>query len=672
MTAMAATRPRPPFQRLRRVLLGAFAAVVLGVAGLYLLGRPSAPGIVVEDPGSTESPKGRSAPRGGKKEAGPPVVSSEGFEYEQRVGERSAFRLRGSSFSSDKEGLVALQGVGLDLTREDGTSYRVESRRATWDPRRREARLAGEVRLSGPRDFHLEGDRLDLVEGGQTVVSRDAVRFGQGSGLSGRAGGMRLQFETDRFLLQEKVRVSGRQTPAGPAMGLEADRVVYERGGHVLRAVGSVVLTTGDDRLRADQVDVELTDDDGEARRAVATGQVTGELGVAAGDPGSAGRAQFQGATLAIDFAGSPARPTQLDLEPAENQRVRAVFQAESGDVRTLEAQHLVVSFEEGRPRGAAASGGVRLTDVPATAAGTREATAQRAEAGFEDGELARVTLAGKVRLTQGDREATADRCEANLRTGSAVLTSEKGRVRAVAPTGELRAPRIVLEREHGVVRASGGVFAEMAPGQGGVRLAPASGDARVPTRVEASEAESRDEPRSWRFRGDVRGSQGESVLFADELTGTEPAGVATASGHVRTEWKQAPEGGGEATTTSVAADRLVYDRGAGRAEYTGGVRARQQKRDMSCDTLVVELDSRQRARRLHATGNVLIEDREAGRKVTGTSADHDVEARTILIEGEPVVLSEEGGTTVRGRHVLYDLAAGTARVLPEEGEKTP
>jgi lipopolysaccharide transport protein LptA len=673
MNAMAAGDPRPPFQRLRRLLLGAFAAVLLAVAGLYVLGRRSAPEIIAEESGGVGGDVGPAAGRG-RKGGRPAVVSSEGFDYEQRVGERSAFRLHGQRFSSDKEGLVALQGVTLDLTREDGSSYRIESRQASWDPHRHEARLAGDVHLSGGRDLSLEADRLDLVGGGQTVVSRGPVRFAQGDLLSGRASGMRMQFENDHFLLQGAVRVAGRRSATGPALGLDADSVLFERPDHLLHATGSVVLTFGGDRLQADQVDLQLSDDDGEARRAEARGQVVGELGADAEAASGSGRSRFEGATLVVDFAGSPARPAQLELEPAEGQRVRAMFQSAAGDERTLEAAHLLVSFADGKPEAAAATGGAQLTEVPAQGSGAqaREARADSAEARFDQGEVSRVTLVGGVDLRQGDQEATGDRCEADVRSGTAVLTAEHGRVRAVSPRGELRAPRVAFEKSHGAVHATGGVFAELAPGQGNLQPTPTGGAERLPTRVEASEAETRDDPRTWTFRGDVRASQGESLLFADELTGAEPGGTATATGHVRTVWKQAAAQGGDPIETNVSADRLDYDRSAGHASYSGSVRARQGPREMSSAKLEVELDGDRKVRRMIASGGVEIDDRQAGRKVNGTSADHDLEARTILIEGSPVVLTESDGTTVRGQHVLYDLAAGTARVLPEEKEATP
>ena len=61
--------------------------------------------------------------------------------------------------------------------------------------------------------------------------------------------------------------------------------------------------------------------------------------------------------------------------------------------------------------------------------------------------------------------------------------------------------------------------------------------------------------------------------------------------------------------------------------------------------------------------------DRASGRTISGSRADHDLVARRILVVGEPVLLREPGGTQVRGRRLIYDLAAGTARML-SEGEE--
>lgn len=659
--------PRSPFRRLRRALLAAFVLALAGVGGLYVLGRPPAPVLIEDEPASAEPTGGKA--RGRRAAASAPVVTSEGFEYEQRVGQRSAFRLRGERFTTDQEGIVSLQGVGLELSRENGEAYEVESRRATWDPKSHEARLAGEVKLAGGRGFHLEAERLDLVEGGQAVVARAAVTFGLGEEFRGRASGLRLDLENDVFHLRGRVRVWGSEEPGGAPLALEADDLVYERGARSLQAVGRAVLASGPDRLWAERIDVELRPDESAPRSALATGVVRGRFDPGAEDGEEGGALTFEGARVSARFGAEAARPEALELEGAEGVPARAVLRGADQALRTIRAPRLTVTLADGRPSGAAAEGGVELAEsaVAEPSRVLREAAAERLDAEYgSDGLLSGVRLTGAVTLRQGDLQASAERAESDVAGGTALLTSTRERVRVRSPRGELRAPRVELERAGGVVRARGGVFAELAAGASGLQLGPASGEGRPPIRVESREADGSDERQEWTFRGEVRASQGESLLFADQLKGAEATGVAIAEGGVRSFWEDRSDDARPVPTT-VAAARLVYQRDGRTVEYSGGVQVRQEERELSCERLTVELDDQQQARRMTAAGGVKIVDRTAGRTVTGETAEHDLEARSVLVEGAPVVLSESAGATVRGRRLLYDLAAGSARMLAEE-----
>ena len=686
--------PRPPFQRLRRTLLVLLVLTAGGVAGLYVLGRSARPAIEEETAGTGPgAARGRSKGADATREA---VLWSEGFEYEQRIGERSAFQLRGDRFATDREGIVTLRGVGLELTRENGDSYRIQSRRAAYDPKDQSARLAGDVHLTGARDLRLEAEKLDLVRGGRTVVSRGAVHFGLGAAYSGDASALRFDFERDRFQLRGGVHVSGAGPPGRGPVALHAEQVVFERPQHLLHATGRARLSAGRSRLRAHRIDVALDSEDREAQRALAVGGVAGQLlspgasdadrfpddagetgdesaveNAAAGTPGPGERLHFAGATLRVGLAGEPRQASEIDLEGAEAAPAQLTFRApEGGAVRTLTAPHVVATLDSGKLQAATATGGIRLDERGAGTA-ERVATSNRAEASFDAaGELASLRLLDEVTLEQAATRAQASRADVDAATGRVVLTGGRERVRVTTDRGELRAPRVEFERTGSKLHARDGVLAVLRPQRSAIGPVPADRSPDTPIRVESREADADDVQRSWEFRGDVRAVEGDDLLFADRLSGTEQPATLSASGSVRTVTRQAG-GAGKSVTTTVSADGLAYDRTAARIEYSGSVRVRQEEREMTGDDLVIELDDQQRARRMTATGTVRIDDRAAGRSVTGKSAVHDLEARTILVEGDPVVLTEKGGGTVRGHRLLYDLGAGSARMLPDQ-EVTP
>lgn len=650
--------PRPPFQTLRRALLAGAVLVIAAVAGLYLLGRRAQPGL----PAAPEGSAARTVERG----AG---AFGQGFEYEQRIGERSAFRLEGDEFQRGLDEVVTLRGVVLDLTREDGSTYRIESRDAIWDPNVREARLSGDVRLV-QGEFRLASQRLDLVDGGRTVISKGPVQLGFGRGVEGRATGLRYDAATDRFQLKGRVHLAGTAEPGGPELALEAGSVNYDRTVRLLRAVGNVTLAHGPDLLRARAVDLILDAEERSPRKAIARGEVNGRFASATATP-EAPPVRFEGGRLEVEFAGDPVRASRLDLRGADGSPGRIQFPAAGGVQRLLVAPSVVTDLVDGRPQRARAEGGVLLRegDRLASARTRRDVVAATASATFGDsGAIERIDLDGGVEVRGPDFEATGAKGEVRSAGDLAILYgTPREPAKARTPRGVFLAPEIRYARASGVVRGLGGVRAELAAGSGGPALAVGEEARDEPVRVEAREADWSERDGSWSFRGDVQAVQGEDLLFAEQLQGSEPAGTAAASGGVRTVWRPAT-GDAAATPMTIAAERVDYDRGRGEILYSGRVTARQQERELAAEKVRVELDADQRARRLVASGAVRIVDRAQGRTVQGAEAVHDLAAETILVTGEPVVLAEREGTSVRGRRLLYDLAAGTARMLAGEG----
>lgn len=649
--------PRPPFQTLRRALLAAAVLLVAAVAGLYLLGRRAQPGLPSAPADEAASAVDRDTGAFGQ-----------GFEYEQRIGERSAFRLEGDEFQRGLDEVVTLRGVVLDLTREDGSTYRIESRDAIWDPNVREARLSGDVRLA-QGEFRLASQRLDLIDGGRTVVSKGPVQLGFGRGFEGRATGLRYDATVDRFQLKGRVRIAGTSEPGGPELALEAGSVNYDRTVRLLRAVGNVTLAHGGDLLNARAVDLILDAAERSPRKAIARGEVSGRI--VPDDPSaSPAPLRFEGGRLEVDFAGDPARATSLVLHGAEGSPARIQFPGEGGAHRILVAPAVTAELVAGRPTRAVARGGVLLRegDRLADQRLRRDVTAATATATFAaDGTVEKVDLGGGVRVQGPDFEAAGATGEVRAKDDLAILRgTAREPASARTPRGTFHAPEIRYARGSGVVRGVGGVRAELASGASGPSLTAGGASRDEPVRVEAREGDWNERDGSWSFRGRVQAVQGVDLLFAEELHGSEPAGTVAATGGVRTVWSPAAKGGEASSPMTIAADRLDYDRGRGEIVYAGTVTARQLERELSADRVRVELDTDQRARRMVATGAVRIVDRAQGRTVEGAEAIHDLAAETILVTGEPVVLAEREGTSVRGRRLLYDLSAGTARMLAE------
>ena len=199
---------------------------------------------------------------------------------------------------------------------------------------------------------------------------------------------------------------------------------------------------------------------------------------------------------------------------------------------------------------------------------------------------------------------------------------------------------------------------------------------------MESKEASFREPGGQFAFLGSVRAWRGSDVLLADQLRGDEAGGPITASGSVKTLWRPAPGSAGSAGAPSapgtpsgsgattglppepieITAGTLVYDAAASVATYSEAVVAKQAARTLSCDRSTVRLDQAKRARAIDCTGHVRLEE-AGGRRVEGENAVYDLEAKTVVVRGQPVVLTDPARGRAEGRRVTYSVAGGTMKL---------
>jgi lipopolysaccharide export system protein LptA len=392
---------------------------------------------------------------------------------------------------------------------------------------------------------------------------------------------------------------------------------------------------------------------------ASAQGAVRGDLQGEGGEVGELAAAQVE-----VAFDAASGEPSALALSSAgPRSSARFILRAADGGSRRLSAPEIRLAMSGGEPRESDAWGGVvleqRLAGEPA-----RVARAEKAHARFGAGAtITAAELEGGVVLHDGELRAAGDR--AVLEDGGRRATLTGAPATGRSPRGEMRAPVLVYERAGAHLRAENGVRARFESASEGLPGAGTSGG--EPIAVEANEGSFRLEPRGFEFAGTVQAVQGDTLLFADRLSGDDVAGRSQASGQVRTVWtdRRSPAGGAAATST-ILAETLDYARDAGVLRYAGDVRVRQGGRELRAAECVVELDDEGSAESMVASGGVVIEDRETGRRIEGERADYDLIGRTAVVTGEPVVLRERSGTVLSGRRAAFDLETGSARLLSD------
>lgn len=696
-----------PIVLLRRLLFLVLLGLLGGLVALYLLGRqPALTPAEVSTASPSQIPDRDTTFIGTK------------FTYRFDEGGRTLLTVAGDSFRRDRGGGVFLDKMSVSLFPKDSEPFTVASEKGSWDEETAEALLETNVVVTGPSGLGLASERLQLTDKGHVILSPGPLTFNYGESAEGRANRMRADLESRFFLLGGDVVLESGPAAPGP-FALHAARLFLDRLQHRVRADGGVTSSFLSHRLRAQKVNLWLSEDEKFVQFVRAVGRIQGRVG--AGATGAdAGPIRFAGIILnalfnpgssdlrRIELVGTVDEPATLlstgggdpprrlvasflsgDLEGGGLSRVQALDGVKLAELtetppeEALDAAAGEAPEEEGlttpedrdtpeeRPDAPLAPGGppegkvMPLDHYDETA--SRLVTGGRAEAALTpEGNLAHITLFERVRFR--DRELSAEGDEVRFDFGTGIGEFVGKPVRAKSSRGNLTAPRVLYTQRTGLVVAQGGTRTEIRPAADHDLLAEgplASGEG--PLWVESQEAFFRGTSRSFLFRGKVKAWRGENLILADELKGDDEGEQLTATGAVRTDWKPAPRTAERDPLPSgpleVTAGAMLYRKSAGTLLYRGDVHAVQGGRRLACDEMTVKMAADQRIESVLLQGKVEIEDPATGRIIQGDRARYLPGEHSIEVEGQKVRLRDRAGAEITGRRVIYDFTTGKAQV---------
>ena len=634
---------------------------VASVVGLYVAGRM---GRSKQVPRATESEDQR---------RGELVLSGRGFEYGVTEGDREVARIKARRILSDQQDRYELEDVDLTMQHEDGSVYNLLSDRATVNVETQAATFTGNVRFRGPNQVEMTAEGLELRQDGKLLVSSSPVYFVFLERFAGRADRLRINPDRNVFVLAGSVEVDTLPGDASP-MSLRCRRFSFVREQHLMRADGDTVLTRGNDVLRSRRLSVVLTEDEEKIEFILARWGVEGTLEQEEED-GQTSTVRLRGRELAIQFEAGTEDPETADLTAAEGRIASLGITDESGVERLIRGNHLVGDFESGTLRRAQAFTAVEISEFLRFAPETvlRRACADRAEALISaGGELSRVDLDGTVMLQDEGVVAFGDSAEADFETQLMQLEGTPSRL--IRGGEQLEAPQIVYNQETEEIVAEENIRAMMTSGEG-IDLSTDVASGSEPVRVESRRAEWGGEPPAVTFIGQVRAWQGENFLVSEELRGEPEAERLEATGQVKTVWRPQPDEAGEEGDSlppeplEVTADKMVFNRPENLLTYTGNVRAVQLKRSLRCGEIQLYLGEEGGFDRMICKGDVFLQDGESGNSVRGDKATYRPGARTVEVEGTPVVLRDPDGTQIQGKTLVYDFETATAQIKSAPSE---
>ncbi len=677
-------KARSPLAGVRKLLLAVLVLLVVGIAGLFMFGKA---GQRREKPARENEEDTRGA-------KGMTLIG-EDFDYTFTQGARPLFHIKGLSIKADREGTIFLDRAAVTLWDRQGRVFHVESQKASFNREANEGQLQGNVVLRGPDQLELHTALLSLQQKGDVVVSEVPVEIHYAGKYIAHAGKMTVSISDEDYELQGGAHIES-VPGVVPAVSINAQRLIYDRQQHWLRAEGNADVHRGADWLAAVRIYGNLTDDETTLTFVHAFWEISGETHstaplATAKPPASPTTVRFKGGKdLVVAFVpegqgAQPNQPSRVEMTAPDDGRVQ-MDAVGGGLVRTLTAKRIGGTLENRVLSAADASGGVELREVskgPDGKAILRQANGQRGSATFKpDGQIATLSLDNNVVYHDGQAMATGDHGDLDMDQARGefvgnpvVVTSDRGRVEA---------PRMVYNTDQQIVNARGGVKALLTRVEetemSGTPLASGQG----PVHVESQEAFWRQQPSSFIFRGDVRAWRGDNLLLAPELRGDKVADQLTATGGVKTLFYPTQEQAGKQTAAKpgaapakpspiqASASDLQYTQKSGVLIYTGNVRVDQEGKTITCQKMEVDLGPDHQAKTMICTGDVKVNDPKAGRQITGQKAVYQTGQRQVEITGGPVTMNDKDGNQVRGNRVLYYVDDGRAVVQGKEGEGNP
>ena len=522
------------------------------------------------------------------------------------------------------------------------------------------------------------------------------------------AGEMALELDAN---LHAKRLVAGREpvlrsANPGEHVVLSADEFVafFHRDGWAerVRARGNVrgsrKTPSGDARLEAQELDVELLPRLNEPRVAAARGNVLVQSNAA--QPGGGSR-RLETAALRLFFTAA-ARAGERRLDRAETLAAATLelqgpnTTGAKTELQTtwLRGQHMTAEFgERNRVRDLTVRDGVeverRLGDRPPQVSTSRELVAKFGPGG----DWTEIVQTGNVRLREAERTAQADRARYDRAADSVTLTDS---VLIADPATRTTTQTVSFNQRTGEIAAQGNVRSIDTGGRNSVaNLAP------QPAYISSERLQANSSTGHAIYSGHVRLWQGDSVIEADSIELVRDARLLNARGNVIAVFPQAAGSSASSFQTSspakssgpgsippatpdvwrVHAGTLTYWSGEARARLEQSVSA--QSRQAQISSRVLELffssagssagapatSSAQQLARAVATGNVVV--RQGDRRGTAERAEYtSAEGKFVLSGGRPTLYDASRGTTT-GRQLTFFFADDTIVVDSDQGSRT-
>lgn len=423
--------------------------------------------------------------------------------------------------------------------------------------------------------------------------------------------------------------------------------------------------STGEQRLRCGQLELEMVPGRNEPQTLLASGGVEA-LAEAHGE-------QRRLATDAARFGLTKAAGGRgYRVERGETLAEGRIELRTRGELTTIRAERFAAEFDERSAiRHLRGGEGTRM-ERRRQGGAVEDIMARELALNFSpEGEWSEAELSGNVRYRAGERRATAE--TAQLERGKELLTL-RGGVTVADELTTTTAPVFTLDTARGDIRGEGGVrttYLRAEPGG----VANLSGQ---PAHLSAQTLTANTKTGRALYSGRARLWQGEAVIEASSIELLREEKRLEARGGVNALLPPRPEAGTPRAATPqgmwrLRAERMTYFSTEGRALLQGDVSAESTSGKIGAREIEIYLEGRSGGQRelarAVARGGVTV--RQGARRGTAEQGEYAAaEGKFVLSGGNPTLTDPSLGTST-GRKLTFFLADDRILIDSEEGSRT-
>ncbi len=481
------------------------------------------------------------------------------------------------------------------------------------------------------KDLDLDAFHLEYRSEKRVFKSDYPVHFSSEK-LSGSGKGIVYSLKDKTLALNEDIHLEliSDLSPSVPIV-LEGDKFSFTKPGKSGKLEGNVRITHGPSWVTSDRVDFKLTADSENIRTMLFTGSVRASLEGSEDTPPSE--------------SGKEAMPLYSDKREIEAEEVLVQTFLDLPRIRQVSAsENCLFKF-------IAASG--KLTQVRGKSV---EFLLNR------EGELLRFLAEKDAEVTERDegggvqRSIFGDTIALKEDKNSLVVQGSDGsRARVSTGDSDIKAESVRILRKTNNMSASGNVQVIFNTGEEGEKAVGFFSENK-PVFITTQEMRFFASRERFDFSGGNKVWQDKDILFADMLNIHKNTGKVTAEGNVSSTFSYVPKDKEEAERVTITAKAMSYDPDKNIVHYQGNNTLKMEDILLKAQSVFIHLDKDEGIKGVTASEDVVV--RQEQYEGQGQRAVFDMDKRTIVLTGNPVLITEDQGRT-EGTKLTFFIADG-------------